>query len=87
VAFRKPPQPSDGDWWNTILQVAAVKTEQDAESADAIRVSIDCQQYFASDQTFSVKLLRDHYVNYYREAEALQANQLAGLAATETATA
>lgn len=37
------------DWWNTILETAAAKSDEDAESLDVLRVSIDCQQCFAPD--------------------------------------
>jgi hypothetical protein len=80
VAFRRPREPQPGDWTNTILQVAAVKSEDEEEELpDALRVSIDYQQYFSPEQIFSVKMIRDHYTAFYHEAESLQTNQLAGL--------
>lgn len=80
VFRRSPPTGSDpGDWWNTILQVGAVKGNEERESPDILRVSIDCQHYFVPDRLFSPKIVRDHYARFYEEAEALQQNQLAGL--------
>jgi len=61
--------------------VAAVKKDEDAESADTLRVSIDYQHYFVPDVVFSADLTRHHYASFYTEAEALQQNQLAGLEA------
>jgi hypothetical protein len=85
AAFRKSSGAAEGDWWNTILQVAVVKKEEDAESADTLRVSIDYQHYFVPDVVFSADLARHHYANFYTEAEALQRNQLAGLRTKEPA--
>lgn len=85
AAFRRPVEPAEGDWWNTILQVAAVKAEEDADLPNALSISIDHQQYFASDRAFTAGMVREHYGSFYREAESIQTHQLAGLGARESA--
>ena len=84
-AFRRSPGPPGSDWQNTILQVAAVKTDEDADEADTLRVSIDYQHYFVPEVVFTNELARHHYSDFYRRAEALQGNQLAGLEVREPA--
>lgn len=82
-AFRRS-LPGD-DWWNTILQVAATKSDQGLETPDVLRVSIDCQHYLSPEVVFSPQLVRKHYGEFYQAAESLQARQLAGLEAPQSA--
>ncbi len=86
AAFRRPPPPHEGDWWNTILQAAAVKADEDGDSPggpNTLRVSIDGQQHFVPERMFTPRLVRDHYVAFCDEAELMQTNQLAGLEVRE----
>lgn len=69
------------DWWNTILQVAATKSDPSVESLNVLRVSIDCQHYFSPDIVFVAQQVRRHYEDFAEAAESLQEGQLAGLAA------
>lgn len=73
------------DWWNTILQVVATKSDHSLESPDILRVSIDCQHYLVPGVVFSSHLVRNHYGEFYHAAESLQAGQLAGLEAPRSA--
>lgn len=81
AAFRRPvvDGSDDGDWWNTILQVAAAKSDDDLDSPDILRVSIDCQHHFVPDVVFTANLVRSHYASFFEQAESLQQHQLAGL--------
>lgn len=87
AAFRSPDSaaPGAGDWWNTILQVGAVKKDERLEAPDILRLSIDCQRYFVPEQFYTPRLIKDHYVRFFEEAESLQRNQLAGLENRELA--
>lgn len=85
MAFRRPVEPAPGDWSNTILQVAAVKAEEDDDVPSALHVSIDHQQYFAPERAFTAGMVREHYTSFYAEAESIQTNQLAGLDAPDPA--
>lgn len=85
ASFRRDEETGEGDWWNTILQVAAAKTDDESESHDSLRISIDSQHYFVPDRAFTPNLVREHYVAFFEEAERLQQNQLAGLKVSEAA--
>lgn len=83
AAFRRAGEEPEGDWSNTILQVAAGRKDERTESHDTLRVSIDHQHYFVPERVFSPRMIRDHYVAFLDEVERLQQNQLSGLAASE----
>lgn len=83
AAFRTPTTPTAGDWWNTILQVVAAKTDEQLDAPNTLRASVDYQHYFAPEVVFSPALVREHYNSFYRTTESLQQNQLAHLETRE----
>jgi hypothetical protein len=67
----------ESDWWNTIIQVAAAKSDEEAQENDRIRVSIDYQLHVVPERMLTRRMIQTHYARFFEEAERVQRNQLA----------